>query len=158
MTDPRPDLDAIREAVVARGDAGYEAALLAECERLTLDNRLLTEFLAEQHEQDAGVVARLKGERDGWRRSAETSDRAWIVQHADLARLRESRARLLEALVEYGVHQFPCPFAQVCGGRPTTDGGYETRYGEKWYPRGQEPECTCGLKDAIAAAETKEET
>jgi len=134
----------------------------------------LAERLAEQHKQDAEVVARLKGERDTarskvivderdaeeWRRvamkeadahgatTAERNKLRW-----DLARLSESHARLLEALVEYGVHQFPCPFAQFCGGRPTTDGGYETRYGEKWYPRGQEPECTCGLKDAIAATE-----
>lgn len=76
---------------------------------------------------------------------------SWYREAAALLRsLTADADALAEALEEYGVHQLPCPLAPWHEGRPTSDGGYETRYGDKWYPRGQEPECTCGLSAALA--------
>lgn len=78
------------------------------------------------------------------------------THEADNERCKEleaQRDRLREALEEYGTHQLSCPLAHWHEGRPTEGGGYETRYGDKWYPRGQEPPCTCGLDAALEEAE-----
>jgi hypothetical protein len=54
-----------------------------------------------------------------------------------------------DPLWEYCIHQDDCVAGQCRAGRPTKDGGYESLYGygsnEKWYPREEYPECTCGL-------------
>jgi hypothetical protein len=57
---------------------------------------------------------------------------------------------LKEALADFGVHQMPCLLALWYEGRPTVNGGYETRYGDKWYQRDDKPPCTCGLDAALA--------
>lgn len=59
---------------------------------------------------------------------------------------------LVDVLYGFGNHQFPCLLAQGYEGRPTKDGGYETRYGDKWYQRDDKPPCTCGLDAALAAS------
>ena len=68
---------------------------------------------------------------------------------------------LVDSLVEFTEHDSKCLCSQWREGRPTTDGGYETLYGygkqEQWYERGNLPECSCGLSDALAKiAEFKE--
>ena len=70
--------------------------------------------------------------------------------------LEQSQAeveRLRGALETYGLHGVACMAGQSRAGRPTEDGGYETLYGygknEKWYKRGEFPECTCGLSEAL---------
>ena len=66
-------------------------------------------------------------------------------------------SRLQEALCNYGCHDEDCVAGQWRAGRPTDDGGYETLFGygkqEKWYQRGQWPECTCGFADALKQSE-----
>lgn len=68
------------------------------------------------------------------------------------ARAIEALRGCVEALGEYGSHEMPCLLAQWHAGRPTKDGGYETRYGDKWYQRDDKPLCTCGFEDDLAAA------
>jgi hypothetical protein len=79
MMNTMLDLDAIRQVVIRRGDTGYESVLLDECLRLRAD-------------RDA-----IKSEWHTW----VLRERGWIVERAalkvDLAHLRESHARLLEA-------------------------------------------------------------
>lgn len=66
---------------------------------------------------------------------------------------REKVERLRDALETYGLHGVDCMAGQSRAGRPTEDGGYETLYGygknEKWYKRGEFPDCTCGLEEAL---------
>ena len=57
--------------------------------------------------------------------------------------------RLRDALETYGIHDTKCALATWRGGRPIKGGGYESNYGGAWYPRGEEPECTCGLEAAL---------
>ncbi len=70
------------------------------------------------------------------------------------------RKRIVESLVDYTSHEEECLCSQWRQGRPTKDGGYETMYGygssEKWYQRGEEPECTCGLNETIKNAMIEE--
>ena len=61
----------------------------------------------------------------------------------------EEIARLRDALGEYGVHQFQCLLSQWHAGRPTGDGRYEMKYGDKWYRDDKKPPCTCGLSAAL---------
>ncbi len=67
--------------------------------------------------------------------------------------LRDEIDRLREALDVFGTHSGGCVAGECKQGRPTEDGGYETQYGygtdEKWYQRGEYPECTCGLQEAL---------
>jgi hypothetical protein len=60
-------------------------------------------------------------------------------------------AQCEETVINFSDHQIPCLLAQWCGGRPTEGGGYEMKYGDKWYQRGKEPKCRCGLTAALAA-------
>lgn len=76
------------------------------------------------------------------------ADLAATQKRAEKAEARE--AALVEALEEYGAHQIPCVLALWHEGRPTKDGGYETRYGDKWYQQNEKPPCTCGLDAALA--------
>lgn len=72
----------------------------------------------------------------------------------DLRKLIASWERRGEALVNYGAHQNRCPWTDWRERRPTEDGGsYETNWAGKWYPRGHEPDCTCGLSAAIGGEE-----
>lgn len=57
---------------------------------------------------------------------------------------------LVEALATYGEHDHSCLLSQCSAGRPTKDGGYEHMFGDKWYPRGEGPPCTCGLSEVFA--------
>ena len=56
---------------------------------------------------------------------------------------------LEEALQDFGKHQYPCLWSQWHTGRPIKEGGYESMFGNKRYPKGKEPECTCGLSKAL---------
>jgi hypothetical protein len=68
---------------------------------------------------------------------------------AENARLRE----VVESLTLYVEHETHCLCSQCLQGRPTDD-GYERLFGygkqEKWYKNGEEPECSCGLSNALA--------
>jgi hypothetical protein len=67
--------------------------------------------------------------------------------------LEALNARLVEALEEYGVHMAHCLLSQWRAGRPTKDGGYESKYGDKWYQGDDKPKCTCGLDAALQSPE-----
>lgn len=64
-----------------------------------------------------------------------------------------NRKQIVSKILEYVEHESSCICSQGRAGRPTTDGGYETLYGygnkERWYKRGEEPECSCGLNETI---------
>ena len=74
---------------------------------------------------------------------------------AENAELKADNKLMWEVLEEHGVHDKDCVAGQFRQGRPTVHGGYETLYGygknEKWYQRDEQPECTCGLQDALTA-------
>ncbi len=57
--------------------------------------------------------------------------------------------RLHDALAEFGMHDYSCLQGQFHAGRPTDDGGYETKFGDKWYLTGSKPDCTCGFEAAL---------
>jgi len=60
------------------------------------------------------------------------------------------------ALVEFAEHSRNCIRTFQEAGRPTADGGYETMFKGVWYqskPVNKEPECNCGLKEALRAFE-----
>ena len=97
--------------------------------------------------RDASYVDDCDGNCEGWD-SVHLDDSERILTDAvaaERARIREA----VDALIEFCHHEYPCLLAQGHEGRPTKDGGYETRYGDKWYPRDEKPACTCGLADAI---------
>ena len=64
--------------------------------------------------------------------------------------LQAAVRQLGEALANFGTHDRDCLLSQGHAGRPTEDGGYETKFGDEWYQRGEWPECTCGLSTALA--------
>ena len=70
--------------------------------------------------------------------------------------LLEKIGSQLREIIHYTKHDALCLCDQWREGRPTKDGGYETKYGygnqEKWYQKNEEPECSCGLKEAIDKA------
>lgn len=70
----------------------------------------------------------------------------------------EDKQELYEIL-EYVAHDQKCLCSQFQQGRPTEDGGYETKYGygenAKWFKRGEEPPCSCGLNNLIARLKNK---
>ena len=47
-------------------------------------------------------------------------------------------------------HENDCILSLWCAGEPTPDGGYRSKYGEKWYqtkPVDESPKCNCGLDE-----------
>lgn len=67
--------------------------------------------------------------------------------------------RTRETLDEYIQHKPECIRSRFSEGRPTEDGGYEQKFGGKWYevkPIDKSPVCDCGLDTAIATL--KQET
>jgi hypothetical protein len=74
------DLDAIRQVVIRRGDTGYESVLLDECLRLRAERDEALDLL-ETHEPYGHNV----------------TNEQFVTMSADLARMRESHARLLAA-------------------------------------------------------------
>jgi hypothetical protein len=104
--------------------------------------------------------AELEKERDTWYETAvyDKSDPSKPYFHSSRAEAAEKRlAEAREALADYGSHQMPCLLAQWHEGRPTSDGGYETRYGNQWYGRDEKPTCTCGFDAALTPAPSTEE-
>ena len=70
-----------------------------------------------------------------------------------------SRAEVISQLEEYLTHNDDCILAMWSAGRPTEDGGYESKYGGKWYqsrPIDKTPKCTCGLSDTLAVVDELE--
>ncbi len=56
----------------------------------------------------------------------------------------------MEEIMEYIEHKKECILSQWSAGRPTADGGYESKIGGKWYqvkPINKTPKCNCGLDD-----------
>jgi hypothetical protein len=67
--------------------------------------------------------------------------------------LLEMIEEMRDCLEEFGQHQSPCLLSFFSAGRNTPDGGYECKYGDKWYqsqPVDETPKCTCGLNEALA--------
>ena len=91
---------------------------------------------------------------DGKDRRIAELEGEFAHEHALVERQLKRIAELEEALENYGVHCPPCPLSQWRGGRSTAAGGYEMKWGDKWYPGEEKPECTCGL-GAILAKERK---
>ena len=80
---------------------------------------------------------------------SEDPSEYWREMLDDIKALEAINARLAEALEEYGVHMAHCLLSQRRAGRPTKDGGYESKYGDKWYQGDDKPACTCGLSDIM---------
>jgi hypothetical protein len=75
----------------------------------------------------------------------------WTAQ----AQAMRDRIEALEALGGFLRHDISCIRTHWGGGRPTTDGGYEEKYQDKWYrtaPEDRRPKCNCGLDEAYAKA------
>lgn len=68
----------------------------------------------------------------------------------------ERERKIVDEINQYTQHDSKCLCSQFRAGQPTKDGGYETLYGygsnERWYQRGEEPVCSCGLNDIIKRA------
>lgn len=80
----------------------------------------------------------------------------WPIINPTSKRITELEAknmRLRDALEEYAVHDSQCILSQGHAGRPTDDGDYETKFGDKWYRRDKWPECTCGLSAVLSEGE-----
>jgi len=87
----------------------------------------------------------------------EALEQLAAIKENKVTALATERARgdkLLAALNEYGSHDTSCILSRWCAGRPDNKGGYETKFGDKWYSRNDLPKCTCGFDEAIAE-ETK---
>jgi hypothetical protein len=80
----------------------------------------------------------------------------WCLEYVldDNDRLRFALKDALNLLISFCVHGSDCVTGQYREGAPTENGGYKRLYGygknAKWYQRGESPECTCGLSEAIA--------
>jgi hypothetical protein len=61
------------------------------------------------------------------------------------------RLEAADELKQWLCHEQLCILSQWSEGEPTKDGGYRSRYAGKWYERGKEPKCNCGLDEALAA-------
>ncbi len=92
-----------------------------------------------------------------YRRIGDLKDDKRILNNhlaaSDKTRTEQAKTieRLREGLEEYGVHMNICLLSQWHAGRPTADGGYESQFGDTWYPRGEAPPCICGLAAALKA-------
>lgn len=60
-------------------------------------------------------------------------------------------AKLREALERYGDHEWRCIWSKQCASCPNRG----TLFGDKWYKKGEEPTCTCGLADALVGKDDK---
>lgn len=72
------------------------------------------------------------------------------------AKLQSLLARLEahERLDEWLEHSQECIRTMWCAGQPTAGGGYEEKFGDKWYqskPIDKTPKCTCGLDKTLEA-------
>ena len=95
---------------------------------------------ARGHEPDAGVIRDfitfIRTHKALWERQAREEERA---------RLRE--------LSEYTTHETDCILSEYRAGRPTKNGGYEQKFGDKWYevrPIDKTPECSCGVANILS--------
>jgi hypothetical protein len=87
-----------------------------------------------------------------------TSDEgtSYCAQCEMYARKIEELQKKIEGLVDYCVHDSRCILSRSCAGEPTPDGGYRTKYGDRWYqtrPVNKTPKCKCGLDDLLAKGE-----
>ena len=69
---------------------------------------------------------------------------------------RKAQIELVRQLGYYLEHDSQCILSQGEAGRPTKDGGYETKYAGKWYKSGTEPKCDCGLEQALTPPDLSE--
>lgn len=86
------------------------------------------------------------------------SDTPKLIELAVLAE-RKRCAERAHDLIYYTQHERDCILSAGSAGRPTKDGGYETKYAGKWYqsrPVDKTPKCTCGLAEAIATVIEKD--
>ena len=73
--------------------------------------------------------------------------------NALLALIKKHEREVLEKVLDYVEHERDCILNGYSAGRPTKDGGYETKIGGKWYqarPVDETPKCNCGLSDILA--------
>ena len=91
-------------------------------------------------------IQKLEQELSSARQEAKDNKRAYFVQKNKVEKFQS----LLEKAMDYASHDQNCLWSQFRMGRPTEDGGYETLCGygknEKWYQKGEEPVCNCGLR------------
>ena len=67
--------------------------------------------------------------------------------------LRQEREKTIREMASYTQHETGCILSQWSGGQPTKDGGYEMKFGGKWYqtrPIDKTPKCSCGLSDLLS--------
>ena|SRR3990167_3311263 len=72
--------------------------------------------------------------------------------------LSEQEERIVGDLSEWIRHDSQCICSQWSAGRPTEDGGYESKFAGKWYqkrPIDKTPKCDCGLNDVLSALRKK---
>ena len=99
----------------------------------------LDSFLLEKWTVPEGVT----------QQTAISQIKSWISQERTQA-VREYRDRV-NGLMDYVEHTQRCIRSDLHEGRPTKKGGYEQRFGDKWYqsrPVDETPKCDCGL-DAV---------
>ncbi len=70
---------------------------------------------------------------------------AFNAHGLEVQKLRAENAKLREALENYGSHEWRCLLSQ-CHAYDSDKGQL---FGDKWYKKGDEPSCTCGLDDVL---------
>src|SRR3990167_1430295 len=89
--------------------------------------------------------------------SYDMTDTLKEIEAFILSKVREAREEILRKVENYTLHQRDCILSEWSGGRPTKEGGYESLFGDKWYPSkpiDKTPKCTCELDDLLAKLST----
>ena len=64
---------------------------------------------------------------------------------------RNAGAReVVQRIMPWVEHDNQCILQRCERGEPTEDGGYRTMYAGVWYKSGEEPDCDCGLEEALS--------
>lgn len=74
------------------------------------------------------------------------------VAQAIQSAAEEARREIVESLDGYFVHNTGCESGSWSSGRPTPDGGYETKWAGVWRKEPYTPSCNCGLDDILKSA------
>ncbi len=115
----------------------------SKCGLSDLDKPQLKEESPKEDEWIDDLYENFSSHWDKNGRSLET----FIRNILSLAQQRTEKK--CDDLKDYCVHQTGCPLAYWEAGRPTNDGGYETKWSGKWYKEPKRPKCTCGLSDLL---------
>lgn len=86
-----------------------------------------------------------------WPQNTDVALIHWIKDFIHFLLQAEQEA-IIQKIEEYLEHRYDCIRAGFTAGKPTASGGYEQKFGGKWYqssPIDKTPKCGCGLSDIV---------